>query len=246
MPIQKRPRLLAVLALAAGLLLAPASLSAPPNAPNVNGKVSGFDKISLDVYQEAAKVESRRWTWREPSPLVGAQFRSLALDPPRDVCVVALSSGGGSAMDPVAMKIVGGRIQPSTIVVSPGTKLVFKNHDPFPHKLFTASANGGWKAEVTLSNTTRQWTAPSGENTFEFRDELSPSVRGYVVVHPQAVVLTYPAKDGAFHFNLQPGEYVIQAWAGKKTTKAAQVAVKGARVVDIKDALNLAEGADAK
>ena len=242
MPTHPSPRSFALpLLVLAAALLAPASQAVPPN---LNGKVGGLDKVFPDVYLEAAKVDSRRWTWREPSTLVGAQYRSLSVDPTRDVCVVVLSSAGGSPQDAILMKVGGGRITPSTIVVSPGTKLSFKNVDPFPHRMFTTTTNGTWKPEVTLSNTVRQWTAPQGQNTFEIRDELFPSVRGFVVVHPQAIVQTYPARDGTFHFNLPPGEYFLEAYVGRKSAKAVPVTVKGKGVVDIKDPLNLAEGGD--
>ena len=36
----------------------------------------------------------------------------------------------------------------------------------------------------------------------EFRDELFPSVRSYVVVEPQTVMIAFPSRDGAFMFDL--------------------------------------------
>ena len=57
--------------------------------PNVKGKITGYEKLTPEVYAEAAKPEARRWTWREPSPSVAAQFRSLSANPSRDICIAA-------------------------------------------------------------------------------------------------------------------------------------------------------------
>ena len=65
----------AVPAALAFLSFAPAGIA---GAPNVKGKIAGQDKLLPDVYAEAAKPESRRWTWREPSPSVASQFRTLS------------------------------------------------------------------------------------------------------------------------------------------------------------------------
>jgi len=216
---------------------------------NVKGRISGQEKLIPEVYAEAAQPTSKRWVWREPSALVSASLRTLSANPSRDVCVVALSSNGGTAADPTLMSVTGGRITPSTIVVAPGTKLVFKNNDPFPHRLYMVGGHpAAFKPDVTQPNTNRDWTAPGGQNKFEIRDELFPSVRAYVVVEPQAVQVSYPGKDGSFGFAIAPGEYVIQGYFnGKKVGKAVNANVKDAKsTLELKDALNLAEGADGK
>src|SRR5207248_193847 len=121
-----------------GVLAVAATLAVTGNAagPNVKGKISGQEKLVPEVYAEATKPESRRWTWREPSPSVDSKYRTLSASPSRDICIAALSSPGQGAQEAIRMTVTGGRVFPTTIVVAPGTQLVFKNFDPFKHRLY--------------------------------------------------------------------------------------------------------------
>src|SRR4029078_2638204 len=78
---------------ALGVLTAVALLSVAGHAgaPNVKGKITGQAKLVPEVYAEAANPEARRWTWREPSPSVASQFRTLSANPSRDLCIAATS-----------------------------------------------------------------------------------------------------------------------------------------------------------
>ena len=172
---------------AVGVLTSLALLSVTSRAgtPNVKGKIAGQDKLLPDVYAEAAKTESHRWTWREPSPSVSVQFRVLSANPSRDICIAATSSGNAGPQEAIRMTVTGGRVFPTTIVVSPGTPLAFKNFDPFKHRIFVVG-NPSFKAEDMGAGQTRSWSA-SGPGRYEIRDELFPSVRTYVIVDPQVV-----------------------------------------------------------
>jgi hypothetical protein len=244
-PGARRLRRSLTLATASVLAIAGVAAAAPPS---VRGRVSGHEKLVLDVYSEAAKPDSKRWSWREPSPLVGAQYRALSAVLSRDVCVAVTGAQGAPNPEATLMSITGGRISPTTIVVAPGQKLSFKNFDPFPHRLYMAGNHAnGWKPDNVLPNTVRDWTAPSGQNRFEIRDEFTPSIRTFVVVDPLLVHMTYPARDGGFAFSLPSGDYGIQAYfAGRKVGRPVQFVAKDKSTFDIKDALNLAEGGDSK
>ena len=146
------------------------------------------------------------------------------------------------------MTITGGRVFPTTIVVSPGTPLAFKNFDPFKHRLYVVG-NPSFKAEDMAPNQVRSWSS-SGPGKYEIRDELFPSVRTYVIVDPQVVQVAYPGRDGAFGLTLPPGEYVLKAFfSGKQVGKPAQVIAKEKSAYEMKDPLNVAaaaEGTDSK
>jgi hypothetical protein len=225
------------------LLTAAALLTATGHAagPNVKGKITGQEKLLPDVYTEAAKIESKRWTWREPSPSVAAQFRPLSANPSRDLCIAATTSGNAGPQEAIRMTVTGGRVFPTTIVVSPGTPLAFKNFDPFKHRLYVVG-NPSFKAEDLAPNQVRQWSA-SGAGKYEVRDELFPSVRTYVIVDPQVVQVAYPGRDGAFGLTLPGGEYVLKAFfAGKQVGKPITVTAKDKSTVTLSDPLNVAEG----
>ena len=231
-----------------GLLTAIAFMTAAGRAgpPNVKGKISGHEKLIAEVYAETAKVDSKRWTWRDPSPSVPNQFRALSANPSRDICLAA-TTGANQEKQEYTLKVSGGRVYPTTIVVTPTSRLVFKNVDPFPHKLY-AVGQPAFKPEVLQSNGTRDWAAP-GPGKYEIRDELFPSVRTYIVVDPQVVTVTYPGRDGAFGFALPGGQYVLKAFFnGKQVGKPVDINVKEkGPPLDIKEALNVGEGiGDAK
>jgi hypothetical protein len=223
------------------------SVSGHAGAPNVKGKITGQDKLIPEVYAEAAKPESRRWTWREPSPSVAVQFRALSANPSRDLCIAATTSGNSGPQEPIRMTVTGGRVYPTTIVVSPGTPLAFKNFDPFKHRLYVVN-NPSFKAEDMAPNQVRSWSA-AGAGKYEIRDELFPSVRTFVIVDPQVVQVAYPGRDGAFGLTLPAGEYVLKAFfGGKQVGKVIPVTAKERNAVELKDPLNVSitEGQDSK
>jgi hypothetical protein len=229
--------------LATGLLSAIAllSLTGRAGAPNVKGKISGQEKLIPDVYAEAAKPDSKRWTWREPSTSVDAKFRPLSAHPSRDICIVATSSANQPPQEPIRMTVTGGRVFPTTIVVSPGTQLVFKNFDPFPHRLY-GIGQATLKPEDLQPNGVRSWTAP-GQGKFEIRDELFPSVRTFVIVDQQVVASVFPGRDGAFGFAVPNGDYVLKAFFnGHQVGKGMAVTAKD-KAVELKEALNVGEAA---
>jgi hypothetical protein len=226
--------------LTATLLL---SVTGQAGGPNVKGKITGQDKLVPDVYAEAAKPESRRWTWREPSPSVAAQFRTLSANPSRDLCIAATTSGNAGPQEAIRMTVTGGRVFPTTIVVSPGTPLAFKNFDPFKHRLYVVG-NPSFKAEDLAPNQVRSWSS-SGAGKYEIRDELFPSVRTYVIVDPQVVQVAYPGRDGAFGLSLPAGEYVLKAFfSGKQIGKPVTVTAKDKSTVTLNDPLNVGAGAE--
>jgi hypothetical protein len=233
-PLRSRATLLAILV---GVTAGGAAL-----AGQVKGKVTGQEKLVADVYTEAAKPDSHRWVWREPSPTVRAEFRALSANPSRDICIAAVESAAAPAHEPILIKITGGRTIPTTIAVSPGTRLSFENRDPFPHQIYFVGSTT-WKPEIINSGSRREWSAPPGGGRFEIRDELFPSVRSFVVVDPGVVDVAYPGHDGGFAFtNLASGDYVLKAFfQGKAVGKPVSVTVKGNQLVDLKEALNVAE-----
>jgi plastocyanin len=215
----------------------------PAFAGPLRGRITGHEKLVPEVYAEAARPESHRYTWREPSPTVKAEFRQLSANPSRDICIAALAQGDAPAHEPILIKITGGHTVPTTIVIAPGTRLSFENRDPFPHKLFLVGSDQ-WKAEPMNAGARREWTAPPGAGQFEFRDQLSPSLRFYVVVEPQVVEIAYPGRDGAFGMNLPSGDFVLKAYFnGKQVGKPVSVAARDKATIELKDPLNVGEDA---
>jgi hypothetical protein len=244
------PKLSQTLASLAGWLTGAACLTygAPGGAGPLKGRIVGQEKLIPDVYVEAARPDAHRFTWREPSPTVRAEFRSLSGNPSRDLCIAAISQAStpAPAHEPILIRITGGHTIPTTIVVSPGTRLSFENRDPFPHRLFIVN-NPVFKAETMEPSHRREWSAPSGAGRYEFRDELFPSVRSFVVVDPQVLDIAYPGRDGAFGMTLPAGEFVLKAYfGGKQVGRPVSVTSKEKQLFDLKEPFNVGETVDGK
>lgn len=222
------------------------ALAAVPSlalAAQVKGRVAGAEKLLNPVWNEAKEVSARRFTFREPSPTVKAEFRNLFAHGPKEICIAATSPEfePTPTNTPTLVTIGGGRTTPVTIVVRPGTRLKFENRDPFPHRLY-AVGEGTFPAADQASMASREWTAPK-PGTYEIRDELAPSVRAWVVVEPNVAAIAYPGRDGVFSFaDLPTGNFTLTAFFnGAKVGTSQAVQVAGGPV-ELKDPLKLVEG----
>jgi hypothetical protein len=209
-PFARRPTRKAAHFLVLASVLASGLLRAGPPPATVKGKVAGWDKLLPQVYADAAKSDARRYTWREPSPTVKQEFRRLSANVSRDVCVAAFSAAAPQAHEPLAVKVTGGRMTPATVVLAPGSRLSFRNVDPFAH-VFYEAGNDKWAPNPTGPGSTREWAA-SSPGLHEIRDQLFPSVVMYVVVDPGAAEFAFPDRDGVFSMSLPQGEYTFRAF----------------------------------
>ncbi len=195
------------------LLLLPASAG----AEKLVGSVTGFENLTNPVWSEAKDPAKRGYSFRELVPTVPAKYRKLFPHIPKELCLVALAPTEQKPQSAaVLIRIGGGRTTPVTIAVTPGTKLVFQNTDPFTHRLYGVGIK-----EFTANDSTRgaqrEWTVPS-TGTFEIRDELAPSLRMWIVGDPHVAAISYPSKKGDFVLSVsEPGTYTVQAFfAGQK------------------------------
>ncbi len=225
-------------------ILASGTLFAGTPSPSVKGKVVGWEKLLPQVYAEAAAPDSHRSTWREASPTVKQEFHKLSASVSRDVCIVAFGSGTAQAHEPLSVKVTGGRLTPSTIVLSPGSRLSFKNVDPFSHVLFEAG-NDKWAANPMGPGATREWAATT-PGLHQIRDQLFPSIVMNVLVDPAAVDFALPDRDGAFSLPVPTtGDYTIKAFFdGKQVGKAIEAVRVSERGTELKEPLSV--GGDAK
>jgi hypothetical protein len=212
------------------------TLRAAAATANLRGRISGWEKLLPAAYAEAAKPDSHRYTWREPSPTVKQDFRRLSANVSRDVCVVALGGGAAQAHEPALVKVTGGRITPSTVVLSPGSRLSFKNADPFPHQLYDVG-NAAWAANATAPGSTREWAA-TAPGIHQIRDQLFPGMIMYIVVDERAVDFAFPDRDGAFALNVPPGDYTVKAFFdGKPASRSLEGIHVGDRGHELKEPL---------
>ncbi len=176
----------------------------------IKGRTAGNAKLLNPVWSEAKEPGNHRYTFREPSPTVRPDVRTLTGYLPKELCVVALGEKGVALKQPIRMVVAGGRTSPVTLVVAEGQAIQIENHDPFPHKLYD-TGNKGLQPGETLPTKARTWTPP-GPGKYEIRDQLSPSVRSWIVVEPRAVAVGYPDRKGEFAIDLEPGVYKLRGY----------------------------------
>ncbi|MFO0659857.1 MAG: hypothetical protein U0165_08510 [Polyangiaceae bacterium] len=238
---QSLSRPAAMVALVASVLLLGSGVA---TAGIVKGKVTGADKLLNPVWNEAKDPAANRYSFREPSPTVRAEFRQLFAYAPKEICIAALGSSAAAAPEkPLLFKIGGGRTNPVTLVVAPGTTLEFLNNDPFPHRPYI-KGNATFAAAEMKGKSSRQWKVPAGAAVYELLDELAPSVHSYIVSEPNVAGVAFPQRDNSFTFfnGLPSGDYSLQAFFnGKKVGTPRQVSVKGDAPVEVKDALQVGE-----
>jgi hypothetical protein len=241
--VRRKTYIVAPLVVLGSALASRSLLAGSPVGASVKGKVVGWEKLVPQVYADTA-ADPHRYTWRETSPTVKQEFRKLSASASRDVCVVALTSAGAQAHEPLTIKITGGRLTPSTLVLSPGSRLSFKNVDPFPHVLFEVG-NDKWAPNPIAPTSTREWAGTTA-GLHVIRDELFPSVVMYVLVDPAAVEFATPDRDGAFSMSVTPGDYTLKVFfEGKQVGKAVDGVHVGFGGLEIRDPMALG-GADAK
>ncbi len=179
-------------------------------AVTAKGKLSGADKLLNPVWTEAKDPNTHRYTFREPSPTVRPDVRTLTGHLPKELAIVVLGEKGTAQKIPVTVIIAGGRTTPVTIVVPEGQVIQFENRDPFPHKIYDTGNKGLTEVE-TGTTKSRSWTPP-GPGKYEIRDRLSPSIRSWVVVEPRAMGSTYPDRKGDFSIELEPGPHKLRGY----------------------------------
>lgn len=208
---------------------------------SVRGSLLGFEALQPAQYVSSAKADSKRWAWREPSPAVAVQFLAPSALPSRDISVVAEAVSTPSAAAPMLVRVTGGRMIPSTLVVAPGAHVQFKNVDPFPHRLKGSDAAQFPQGDLA-EGAVREWIAgPPG--SWELSDESSPGLRGYVVVSPQAARYTLPKSDGHFQLLAPEGDYVLKVYfAGKAVGASETVHLSAGRVSELKSPIKLSVG----
>ncbi len=202
-------------------------------AQKIIGSVEGYIHLENPVWKEAKDPKHKGYSFREMVPTVPAQYRKLYPHIPKELCLAALGTEDQSALPNTLIRVGGGRTTPVTIVVPPGTKLVFQNTDPFKHRLYIPG-DKSFPPNDTDKGNSREWSVPKA-GTFEIRDELAPSLRMWVVGEPKVAAITYPSINGEFKLSVPvEGEYQVQAFFAGKKVGDPMPAVVGARDIKLK------------
>ncbi len=121
--------------------------------------------------------------------------------------------GPGSRARPVRVEVTldGRSFRPHVVVVPVGSTVVFPNHDPFNHNVFSLSAPNDFDLGL-------YGRGQSGEQRFRHAGlvrvycNIHPQMSGFVVVRDNAY-FTQPDADGSYSIeHVEPGRYTLHVW----------------------------------
>jgi hypothetical protein len=195
------------------VVLVPMALAPEALGATVKGKVANTRDLLNPVWTEAKSPQSHRYTFREPSSSVPTDSRVLRGHFSKELCIVALTEIPAKPRPkPITVIVEGGRTSYVTLVVAPGQEILFENHDLTDHAIYSVGDQpGGLSKGVMKPDASRTWTPP-GPGKYEFRDELAPSLRSWIVVEPRAMKVKFPNRVGDFDMDLDPGTYTLRAY----------------------------------
>jgi plastocyanin len=134
-----------------------------------------------------------------------------------------------SSPDTVEMATEGKQFLPRLVVVTRGSTVVFPNHDPFNHNVFSLSPEGPF--DLGLYGRGEAKRVEFGRpGVIRVYCNVHAQMRGLVVVQ-ESSLFTQPGSDGSFRLeHVPPGEYLLHAWherAASEVTRAIRIGPAG-------------------
>ena len=157
--------------------------------------------------------------------------RPRRLDVPRRISVVLLGQTEGERPDST-VRLEGGALTPSTLVVQAGSTLRIQNTDGAAHELYSDSIEG-FSALQTAPGNARTVQLPSEAGHHVIRDRLYPHVVGHLHLVPNLVARGEVGSDGRYLFaDVPEGNYTLEVHYDDRKLHSQQVEVSGALNVD--------------
>lgn len=151
--------------------------------------------------------------------------RERSIDPQREVSVVLT---GAQVAEPTGCeyRIIGGDLQPRTIVTKGGASLRIENRDGCSHELQSDGIEG-FAPLATAPGNARAINVPSG-GPHELSDRLYGHIEGWIIGVDDLVACASIADDGKYQFESVPaGEYTLTVYRDGEEVASQPVAVSG-------------------
>ena len=117
----------------------------------------------------------------------------------------------GAVPDTIEMATEGKQFVPHIVVVPRGSTVIFPNHDPFNHNVFSLSPTAKFDLGLFGRGETHGVDFPTA-GVVRVYCNVHAQMRGLVLVHDTRLV-TQPGADGRFKFEgVPPGDYQLHAW----------------------------------
>lgn len=200
----------------------------------VAGKVIVTRKL-LDSLAEAQKKregEAKAYYWNEPNGI--SPVRPPQVDPANDIGMVLIRKGDTDSKPDklTTVKVRAGGMEPSVIVVRPGSTIRFRNVDPYEHELYVPKMSN-FPPELQSNGSFRPIEFGE-EGIFEVRCRIAPHFRAYVVVVKAGLAVALKT-DGQFSSgSLEPGDYHLKVFHGGTWIHNGSVTIPEGLKKDIK------------
>lgn len=134
--------------------------------------------------------------------------------------------------DTVEMATEGKQFVPRLLVVPRGSTVVFPNHDPFNHNVFSLSP--GAKFDLGLFGRGENHSVDfASSGVVRVYCNVHAQMRGLILVHDTRLV-TQPGAGGGFKLvNVPPGDYTLHIWHERASTMTVPVKVTGTGVENL-------------
>lgn len=197
------------------------ALVLPAAAATVNGTLTLTPELGRRVSEQEEKQAGKvkRYFWKVPNGAVAT--RDPQVNPAKDLAVILEPAEGQSAAPAGQTKVIdlrGGALVPSVVVVTPHTKVRFRNTDAFVYEL-QCSENPQMSQAQVLPPLQQVDYPFDEEGTYRITDKRLPHLVGWVVVVGTAFARNPEAGQqkgqAAFSFeNVSPGRYVAKVFHG--------------------------------
>lgn len=138
--------------------------------------------------------------------------------------------------DSIEMATEGKQFVPHLVVVPRGSTVIFPNHDPFNHNVFSLSPTARFDLGLFGRGETHGVDFPVA-GVVRVYCNVHAQMRGLVLVHDTRLV-TQPGADGRFKFEgVPPGDYQLHAWHERASASVTQIKVTATGATEL--ALNL-------
>jgi len=189
--------------------------------------IRGSMRIPEGYVVEAPSTGERpAYYWEEWNGFLAP--RPPHVDARRELAVVLLGDGEPPAPINATVKLSGGSLLPSTVVLRAGQTIRIENTDEFTHQL-VAEGLDGFSAEGTSSGQARTVNLARAGN-WPLRDRILGHVRGHLHVLPNLLAVGQVDSEARFTFpGIPPGTYTLKVLHGAREVTSQEVTVADTR-----------------
>ena len=210
-------------AVALGAALVSAALALALVATAGAAPIRGSVEVPRDYTEPTSEEGPARYYWEEWNGVLDPKPERL--DVPKRVAVVLLGEAGEGGRPESFVKLHGGALAPSTMVMQAGSTLRIQNTDSASHELFTDGIEG-FTALQTAPGNARTVSLPGEAGHFVVKDAVYPHVEGHLHVVTNLAARAEVNSRGQYEFeDVAPGTYTLKVFFDEREVHSTEVEV---------------------